>query len=187
MEVSVRTHLNLFRIWKGKESLEVFTLQQYEHGFIGGGIVRGNDFNIRYRIHTDLNWQVQKVLVEDIDRPGLNLEINRAENNSWHNEFGNRLSALDGCEEVDLSITPFTNSIALQKIAGWRETTTFKVIYIRVPEFDLSVVEQQYTPIDLCRYKYENLTGKFSAELLVDEFGLVIDYADLYKVLAGEK
>jgi len=51
METPVAGFFNLFRIWKGKESLEVFTLQQNKYGFMGGGIVRGQGLSIRYKIH----------------------------------------------------------------------------------------------------------------------------------------
>ena len=182
MEIPALSTLNLFRIWKGKQSLEVFTLQQHEYGFIGGGLIHGSNFNIRYRVHMDLNWRILQVTIEEVDRRWLSLKISRGEDDLWYNRFGIELTALAGCQELDISVTPFTNSIAIRKVTNGMQRR-FKVIYIRVPEFDFDVVEQVYTPLGLGRFKYENLTSKFSAELLVDEFGLIADYPGQFGTL----
>lgn len=183
MEIPALNTLNLFRIWKGKQSLEVFTLQQHNYGFIGGGLIHGNDFNIRYKIHTDLSWRILQVTIEEVDRPWLSLKISRGMDDLWYNKFGLELTALAGCQELDISVMPFTNSITIQKVTSGVQRT-FKAIYIRIPEFDFKVVEQVYTPLGLGRFKYENLTHKFSAELLVDEFGLIVDYPGQFGTLS---
>ena len=186
MEIPVLSTLNLFRIWKGKQSLEVFTLQQHDYGFIGGGLIHGNNFNIRYKVHTDLNWRILQVSIEEVKRPWLSLKISRGLDDLWYNRFGIELTALAGCQELDISVTPFTNSIAVQKISNEMQRRS-KAIHIRIPEFDFEVVEQVYTPLGLGRVKYENLTSKFSAELLVDEFGLIADYPGQFGTLSIKK
>nr|WP_199082015.1 putative glycolipid-binding domain-containing protein [Pedobacter sp. ASV19] len=170
------------RIWKGNHSLEVFTLEQSDSGFIGGGIVTSEDYKVRYQVITDAFWRVCEIRIEDIDRPWLKLYFTRTEDDLWYDAESVLVPELSGCQEVDISITPFTNTLALKKLSNDRPNK-FKVAYIRIPEFSYSAVEQVYQALGSGRYRYENLDTRFSAELIADEFGLVSVYPGLFITL----
>jgi hypothetical protein len=170
------------RIWKGRHSLEIFTLETNEMGFIGGGIITSAAFNIRYRVHTDLLWKVNQLSIEDLDRPWVRLGLRRAADDLWFDYQGLEIKELAGSAEVDISASPFTNTIALQKLGNLKEKT-FKVVYIHMPDLSLSVVDQMYTVLGPGKFKYDNLTSGFSAELSVDQYGLLLDYPGLFKIL----
>lgn len=170
------------RIWKGNHSLEAFTLEQSDSDFIGGGIVTVEDRTIRYQVITDAFWRVLELSIKDIDRPWLKLYLTRTEGDLWYDAEGILIPELSGCQEVDISITPFTNTLAIKKLNN-NHRKKFKVAYIRIPDFSYAAVEQAYQALGSGRYRYENLDTRFSAELIVDEFGLVSEYPGLFITL----
>lgn len=170
------------RIWKGNHSLEAFTLEQSDSGFIGGGIMTVEDSTFRYQVVTDAFWRVLELSIKDVDRPWLKLYLTRNDVDLWHDAEGILIPELSGCQEVDISITPFTNTLAIKKLND-DQRKRFKVAYIRIPDFSYAVVEQVYQDLGSGRYWYENLANRFSAELIVDEFGLVSEYPGLFITL----
>ena len=66
-----------------------------------------------------------------------------------------------------------------------------KVVYIRLPDLAVSVVEQDYTRLTEgempARFRYRNLGSGFSAELSVDADGIVVDYGTIWRRRLGER
>jgi hypothetical protein len=88
---------------------------------------------------------------------------------------------LEGCEDVDLMVSPYTNTPALAAHPlGSGESRKLRVAWVRFPELVVHPVEQEYTRLDAvagtARYRYRNLESGFVAELSVDAAGLVLDY-----------
>jgi hypothetical protein len=54
------------------------------------------------------------------------------------------------------------------------EAASFEVVWVDVPSLAISRVEQRYERLAEDRYRYS--AGSFSAEITVDEDGLVRDY-----------
>ena len=56
--------------------------------------------------------------------------------------------------------------------------------YISTPDLAVSRVEQAYTCIEPDReYRYEGIFRNFTANMTIDEDGLVIDYPSLFRRL----
>ena len=62
------------------------------------------------------------------------------------------------------------------------------MVYLQIPQLHLEITEQRYTCLETTpsegRYLFESLAGgipHFTAELPVDEVGLVVDYPDLFR------
>ncbi|WP_216206689.1 putative glycolipid-binding domain-containing protein [Amycolatopsis aidingensis] len=100
---------------------------------------------------------------------------------AWRDESGAPLPELAGCLDVDISITPFTNTLPIRRL-GLRpgQAADLRVLYIKLPELELSVSPQRYTRLDAAgggeRYRYES--PGFRADLPVDEHDLVLDYPE---------
>jgi hypothetical protein len=56
--------------------------------------------------------------------------------------------------------------------------------WLKFPELTLEILPQRYTHRDMGRYFYESSSG-FSAELLVDDLGLVVSYPDGWEQMAS--
>jgi hypothetical protein len=79
----------------------------------------------------------------------------------WFNAMGIPLAGLDGCIDIDISATPFTNTLPIRRLQLERGAAqVLRVAYIPVPALKPGAVEQRYTclqPNQLCRY--EGLTS----------------------------
>ncbi|MDR5783490.1 putative glycolipid-binding domain-containing protein [Caballeronia sp. LZ065] len=139
-------------------------------------------FGLVYRIECDARWQVTRLALKLAG--GAALDLHRDEhNNTWRDAAGTPLDALSGCIDVDLTATPFTNTLPIRRLALARgERRVIRVAYVRVPELAVSAAEQAYTCIEPGRrYRYEGLDTGFTAEITVDADGLVLDYPGLFK------
>jgi hypothetical protein len=90
---------------------------------------------------------------------------------------GAPLPSLDGCEDIDLSVTPSTNTLPIHRLAlkvGQSAETTST--WIRFPSCDIAPLPQRYSRVAERRYRYESRGGAFTADLEVDEYGMVLDY-----------
>jgi len=89
---------------------------------------------------------------------------------------------LDGCLEVDISITPLTNTLPIQRLKlEPGESREIRAVYIELPQLSVSVMPQRYTRLGDRLYRYQS--EGFQADLSVDEFGLVVDYPGLWRRL----
>ena len=103
----------------------------------------------------------------------------------WFDGHGKALTELSGAIDVDIACTPFTNTLPIRRLdlqAG--ESAELKMVYIPMPSLTPVIDEQRYTCIEPGRrYLYEAVDRTFSAELEVDEDGLVVDYPTLFRRL----
>lgn len=170
--------------------MEHFYLREGEDGITADGIVIGIEensaFRVRYQIRCDLKWQVREVIVQSLDEKEQTLRFVSDGLGNWTNESGNRVSELNGCFEVDITATPFTNTLPIRRLslmAG--ESAEIKVVYFIIPEMQIRVEPQRYTCVETGsaggKYKFESLNGGFSAVISVDADGLVEDYPGLFK------
>ena len=136
----------------------------------------GASFRARYAIEWDREWRVRGVRVDVEDGESLELRADGA--GTWEGP-GGAVPALRDCVDVDLSASPFTNTIPIRRLDLARlESRELKVAYIDVPSLRVGVAMQRYTCLvrreDGTMHRYES--GKFRADLTCDADGLVIEY-----------
>jgi hypothetical protein len=89
---------------------------------------------------------------------------------------------VDGCIDPDISMTPFTNTLAIRRLglkAG--EAADIKVAYVLVPELSLRAAAQRYTRLAERLWRFDGLDIDFTADLMVDEGGFVVEYPGLFR------
>lgn len=150
------------------------------------GIRDGKPFRIRYQIKTDLQWRVQQLKIELLDQASQKLQLKSNGAGQWQQGDGTPIPELDGCIDVDLSATPFTNTLAIRRLTLQPgNTRDLSVVFVAVPEMEVRPVPQRYTCLETHSqggmYKYEGLLRNFSADLLVDRDGLVIEYPKAFR------
>ena len=93
------------------------------------------------------------------------------------------LSELEGCLDIDLWPSPFTNTFPIRRLQlADGDRRELAVVYLEAPKLMPVRMRQGYTRIDATHYLYENLEGTdFQALLSVDAEGLVIDYPTLFR------
>jgi len=93
----------------------------------------------------------------------------------WRNT-GQELREIQGCGDVDLALTPATNTLAISRLSlqvGGSESII--AAWIKFPELTAQPLSQRYTRLAQNSYRYESNTG-FTAEIAVDDLGLVTNY-----------
>ncbi len=156
---------------------------------IGASEETGEPFRIQYSILADLSGAVIEVSVTDILKIGRSIALKSNGLGRWRDSSGAALPELDGCIDVDLTVTPFTNTLPVRRL-GLKvgQSQDIDVAYIHLPEFKITRACQRYTHLaqerDYARWGFQQ--GDFEAELTVDADGLVLDYEGLFqRVWAG--
>jgi hypothetical protein len=175
--------------WEGP-GLEHLRLVTSDGGVVANGLVigleGGRPFRIGYEIRCDGRWRVREVqaAAPDSDRPVLEL-LTDGEGH-WKGPSGEPLPELEGCIDVDISVTPSTNTLPIRRL-GLKpgESAELDVTYIRVPELLVGPERQRYgclqTRAEGGLYRFEALPSGFTAGLPVDDEGLVLDYPGLFR------
>lgn len=165
--------------------LEHLRLTADDHGVLADGLIVGvgesGPFRAHYRVRCDAAWRVREVTVDPLDgRAPLTLRADGA--GVWTDGTGAALPALAGCVDIDLSISPFTNTLPIRRLAfAAGEARVLTMAYIRAPELAVEPFRQRYTRLAADRYRYENVGDDFTAELALDADGLVLDYPGLFR------
>jgi uncharacterized protein len=170
--------------------LEYLYLSCGENKVFADGIVLGVREEIAYRIlyqvRCDSMWRVREVFVKSLDENEQTINLTSDGLGNWTDESSTVISKFEGCLDVDISVTPLTNTLPIRRLNLNRgESAELKVVYVAVPEMQLSVERQRYRCVERneagSKYKFESLDGEFTAIISVDADGLVEDYPNLFK------
>ncbi|HXH83976.1 MAG TPA: putative glycolipid-binding domain-containing protein [Candidatus Tectomicrobia bacterium] len=164
--------------------LEHLVLDVGAAGSVAESVVIGDDegeaFALRYRIACDAAWRVRALEIAVVGGGRLALTSDRA--GRWTDEGGRRRPELDGAIDVDISVTPFTNTLPIRRCGlPPGAARDIEVAYVRAPALRLTREAQRYTRLDATRYRFESRDGDFVRDISVDADGLVIDYPGLFR------
>jgi hypothetical protein len=159
-------------------------------GFTLEGVVAGTRDGIYggyYFVRTDSAFRTREVRVRYLDGPELRVEADGEGN--WLDVLRSRpLPDLNGCIDVDIGITPATNTLPIKRlmlqIGASKDITVAYVPLLDQIDGDFLPrrAEQRYTCLTPDRrYRYEGLFRSFTAELEIDETGLVLNYPDTFR------
>lgn len=174
----------------GLEHLHVYTQSE---DIVADGLILGVEgqepFRLRYEIHCDKLWTLRSVQVDLLSGSRASRRLFADGEGSWETESGQALPLLKGCFDVDISATPFTNTIPIRRLALQAgSSAALDMVYITVPQLQVEVTRQRYTCLETTsaegRYLFESLENggaSFTAELPVDQDGLVLDYPGLFR------
>ena len=175
--------------WEGP-GLEHLRLVTSDVGVVANGLVigleAGRPFRISYEVRCDGRWRVREVRVATPDSERPVLELLTDGESHWKRRGGEPVPELDGCIDVDISATPFTNTLPIRRLGlEPGESEELAVTYVRVPELLVGAERQRYSCLEAQAngelYRFEALPSGFTAELPIDAEGLVIDYPGLFR------
>ena len=143
-------------------------------------------FRLTYRLHWDETWQIRDAeLVVATAQATRSLSLHTEGDGQWLDPGGRVIAELQGCRDIDIWPTPFTNTFPVRRTPlAIGQRRPFQMVWIRAPELTMQVKAQAYTRVSDRCYRYENLDGSgYSTELPVDEDGIVLDYPGLFRRL----
>jgi hypothetical protein len=141
-------------------------------------------FRLTYRLNWDESWRLHDAeLVVATERSTRTLSLTTDGQGYWRYGDGQPINELDGCVDIDIWPTPFTNTFPIRREAmAVGERWKFRMAWIYAPDLTVQPQSQAYTRLADRLYLFENLDGSgFRAELSVDENGIVLDYPNLFR------
>jgi len=141
---------------------------------------------IDYWIQCDARWRVRQLRVSAEGSEPLAIILASDGNGHWTDENGTSRSDLDGCIDIDIMATPFTNTLPIRRLE-WQPgaSAELNVVYVTLPTLEVVSTPQRYTCLesrpDGGLFRYESVTSGYTNELPVDGDGLVIDYPGIWQ------
>jgi len=131
----------------------------------------------RYRITCDRAWDTRSASIQLAVGSKIEvLELTVDGEQRWRSA-GHELVALRGCRDIDLGITPATNTLPIRRLGlVIGQTEHVRAAWVRFPGLEVTPLPQRYTRTAQNTYRYESNNGRFVAEIEVDGHGLVCDY-----------
>jgi hypothetical protein len=165
------------------EGLEHLLLSEGSADSVLLAIDEDGPFRLQYRLTWDDEWRLHTAELTVASAQGdrtLRLETDGL--GRWQGD-GRSLDALEGCLDIDIWPTPFTNTFPVRRVQmALGERREFRVAWVDAPSLSVEPKAQAYTRVARDRYLFESLDGDdFRTELLVDEDGIVIDYPGLFR------
>ncbi len=177
-------------LWQGVETgaLDRCTMEAGRDGLRLSGIVltpeHGTPLDVRYLVETGPDGLTRRVELA-LDGGATRRALLADGAGSWRWEGGDGLPEVDGALDVDLTVTPATNTLPIRRLARQLETgqaADLRMAWVQFPGLEVLPSAQRYQRLAPDRWHFS--TGDFHAELLVDPDGLVLDYGGLFRSLA---
>ncbi|QQO44530.1 MULTISPECIES: putative glycolipid-binding domain-containing protein [unclassified Paracoccus (in: a-proteobacteria)] len=155
-------------------------------GVVAG--TRDGKYGAHYKVRADAGGRTREVRVRCLGGPELCLTVD--EGACWRDAIrGADLPDLDGCLDVDLGITPSTNTLPIRRLRlKVGQSAEVRAAYVPLPseiegDFLPRPADQRYTRLTDRLWRYDGLLWNFTADLAVDDLGLVLDYPVLFRRL----
>ncbi|TDC51585.1 transcriptional regulator [Jiangella ureilytica] len=143
----------------------------------------GRPTRVAYRIEAGPDWSVRRLTLTTNGEPDLVLE--RRDGQRWYDAAGAERADLAGCVDVDIALTPFTNTLPIRRLglSVGEASADLRIVYVQVDRgLTTEAVSQRYVRLADSLYRYSS--GDFTADLTVDADGLVVDYPELWRRIA---
>ena len=176
--------------WPGLEHLEI---RERPDGIDVDGLVvahvDGEALRLAYRLRCDVDWTVRRL---EVARHGVSPDLVFESDGMghWTSGAGTELPELAGCVDVDIAVTPFTNTLPIRRLP-WRpgQARDLLMVYVAVPEMTVQPARQRYTCLESgaagATFRYES--GSFGRDLRIDPDGLVLDYPGFWRRIEPER
>ncbi len=175
-------------LWQGliAPSMERLILSAATNGFqLSGLLLQAHDdvpYVARYTIRVDAGWRTREVEVELENGGRTSLSLSTDGAGHWTLN-GEHVAGLDDCIDVDLEWSPSTNTLPIRRLTlSPGESKGVSAAWVRFPSLEVERLEQMYERLDDRRYRYRS--GRFTAELLVADDDLVVQYGFNWKAVA---
>jgi hypothetical protein len=141
-------------------------------------------FRLAYQLAWDEAWRLRHARLVVTDEQGSRTLVLETDGRArWRDGDGRALPRLDGCTDLDIWPTPFTNTFPLRRQPmAIGEHRDIVAAWVSAPALTVDPVPQRYTRLADRRYLFENRDGSgFRAELPVDDDGVVLDYEGSFR------
>jgi uncharacterized protein len=172
---------------KTQNGFEALFFDEEASAFFGDsvvlGIEEGEAFRLHYRLWLNLQWQVISFRIGHL-LYGAEYRFSRDANDSWMRDdlLGNDEGQWEGCTDLDISCTPFTNSLPIRRLKlEIGQSADINVLFVECPQLRIKTARQRYERLSELEYRFTSLDVDFTATVTVDAEGFVTDYPGLFE------
>lgn len=173
--------------WAG-QGLEHLVLRQLPGCQAAESVIIGADKGSawQYAVICDQGWRLRSARLHRIGQD-RSVELRSDGAGRWTDGVGRHLPDLDGAIDLDISGTPFTNTLPIRRLRLREgQSAELRMACLDLEKLTVGLRMQRYTCLETGRrYRFEALEPVFEAELTVDEAGLVRDYPGLFRRCAA--
>jgi uncharacterized protein len=143
----------------------------------------GSPLEVRYTVEADRDGLTRRVELE-LDGGATRRVLLADGAGHWAWEGGPELAEVAGSLDVDLTVTPATNTLPIRRLAALEvgQAADLQMAWVQFPGLEVLASVQRYERLAADRWRFA--AGTFTADLLVDGDGLVLDYGGLFRSLA---
>jgi uncharacterized protein len=141
---------------------------------------------VRYRIECDADWRTRTLSIDQrlgLQESSLFLSVDTG--GLWSDQQRGPIDSLSGCVDVDLELTPITNSLPVNRLnLAVGQVEEIAVAWVRFPSLEIVRARQSYERLSDRTYRYRSLGSGFTADIDVDEIGLTLRYEGIWERVA---
>jgi hypothetical protein len=182
----------LWAAWEGR-GLEHLRVEASDAGVRADSVLTnvdegGRPYRARFHVECDRGWRFTRARVELLDDPPRVLDL-AADGRAHWSSGGTGMPALDGCLDIDIYPSPFTNTLPVRRLtdAVPNRPVAIAVAWVALPELTVRVDRQEYTLLERsaegARWRFHAPETGFTVELDTDRHGLVRDYPGIARRL----
>ncbi len=135
-----------------------------------------------YELLLDADWTFREAHIEALAGERA-LDIVSDGHGGWTVD-GDLRGDLEECIDIDISGTPFTNTLPIRRHPlELDDESDFVMAWIDLDDLSVRPDPQRYTRLDADLYLYESLDSDFEREITVDADGFVVEYPGLFERL----
>jgi hypothetical protein len=145
------------------------------------GVEEGEAWSIDYTLELDGGWTTRSAHVRGHSRLHVREVALEADGSGGWMVNGEPANKLDGCSDIDLEGSAFTNALPVRRVGmAVGASTDAPAAYVRAQDLSVERLEQRYSRLpneaERSRYDYEAPAFDTHCVLTYDESGLVLDY-----------
>lgn len=138
-----------------------------------------------YTLRLDKLWNVLEFDIDfHVRDTQHHYHLLRDEESNWTDASGKTYPEFKGCKYIDISLTPFTNSLPINGLfLPHGESAQIDLVYVDIIANEIRKDHQKYTKAGHHNYHFENDGGNFTADIHVDNDGFVTHYPELFNMI----
>lgn len=160
-----------------------------EGSLSAGGVAIGTEpvpYRLDYSLETGEGFVTSELKVSTFGEGWKRrLSLRRSSAGDWSADA--ELPDLTAAYDCDLGLSPLTNTMPVLRhgLLDGGESVDFLMAWVSVPDLVVYASPQRYTPVRKGVVRFESLDGDFTADIVFDEDGLVIDYPGIGRRLSS--
>lgn len=143
---------------------------------------------VSFEVRLDATWRSQRadiVVVEEGQSRRVQLESDTE--GQWYLD-GVPAPALDGCRDIDIAATPFTNTFVIRRLEiPVGRIAKVRAVWVGAPDLEVAAMDQTYRHLEPAqgtdRYEYRSEASEDGWLIEVDEEGIATTYEGLARRL----